>query len=193
MPDVPPKTPMVPARLQWESGEEYVYKDDQGLPVMVPQFDPLLEDFVERHNHGASEDAVVGGQVISSWQIDQKSWDTMDVVTKVKSELQSQTNKHYEDEDTYKQGALQCYNEHGNPDIQSGCPDYLSDAKRIGPATYNADGHTITIPQQFRHYLCHLCPFQQTAIAVELRRRKGLYNEQKVLEHRKQRRKKARQ
>lgn len=190
--DVPEKTPMVPARLQWESGEEYVYKDDQGLPVMVPAFDPLLEDFVIRHSHGVDENAFIGGAVVSSWQIDQKTWDSIDVVTKIKSELQAQTNQHYADQDTYKEAALQCYNSHGNPDITSGCPDYLDDSKRIGPATYEADGHTITVPPQFRHYLCHVCPFQQTAIQVELRRRRGLYNDQKVLEHRKRRRKAAR-
>ena len=49
-PDVPQGTPMVPARMIFKDGSDFTYKDDDGLPVMVPQFDPMLEDFVERTN-----------------------------------------------------------------------------------------------------------------------------------------------
>ena len=48
----------------------------------------------------------------------------------------------------------------------------------IGQWNYDdGDGHTITIPPQFRQYLCYMCPFQQTYIQVELRRRRGMYKE----------------
>jgi hypothetical protein len=52
----------------------------------------------------------------------------------------------------------------------------MNDDRRIGPATYDdGDGHVITVPPKFRQYLCYVCPFQQTYIQVELRRRRGLY------------------
>ena len=36
----------------------------------------------------------------------------------------------------------------------------------IGQWNYtDDDGHTITIPPQFRQYLCYMCPFQQTYVA----------------------------
>jgi hypothetical protein len=192
LPDVHPKTPLVPARLEWTSGEQYIYKDDKGLPVMVPAYDPVLEDFMLKHEHGAQEQQVLAGEVINVWTIDQKTWDSMDVVTKIKSELQDQTNRHYEDQDTYRTGAVACYNDHGNPTMESGCPDYLDDSKRIGPAQYNDDGHVITVPPQFRQYLCYLCPYQQSVIQVELRRRRGLYDINKTYDRRAKARKKAR-
>lgn len=192
IPDPAPNTPMVPARLEWKSGEEFVYTDDKGLPVMVPAYDPVLEDFLSKHEHGADEMAIVGGQVIAVWQVDQKTWDSIDVVTKIKTALKDQTNKHYEDTDTYREGAAKCYNEHGNPDLASGCRDYLDDSKRIGPAEYHEDGRTITVPPKFRHYLCYVCPYQQSVIQVELRRRRGQYNEQKVMANRARHRKKVR-
>ena len=46
----------------------------------------------------------------------------------------------------------------------------------IGRWNYNDDdGHKITIPPDFRQYLCYLCPFQHAYVQVELRRRRGLY------------------
>jgi hypothetical protein len=54
----------------------------------------------------------------------------------------------------------------------------MDDSKRIGNATYkDDDGRIITVPPKFRQYLCYVCPFQQTYINVELRRRKGYYKE----------------
>jgi len=49
MPDVPPKTPMIPAHIEFKEGFEYTYKDENDLPRMVPQFDPVFEDFVDKH------------------------------------------------------------------------------------------------------------------------------------------------
>lgn len=192
LPDVPPSTPKVPARLQWTTGEDYIYRDDKGLPVMVPAYDPVLEDFITKHEHGVDDNAMVNGQMVAVWAVDQKTWDSMDVVTKIKSELQEQTRRHYEDQDTYKDAANRCYNEHGNPDITSGCRDYLDDSKRIGPGQYKEDGHVVTVPPKFRQYLCYLCPFQQAYVQVEMRRRRGLYDDNKTMTHRKNMRKRAR-
>lgn len=174
MPDVHPKTPLIPAILEWTSGEQFIYRDDEGQPVMVPAYDPMLEDFIIKHEHGREEATVIGG-MIQVYSIDQKTWDSVDMVTKIRDELHEQNNAWYEDRDEYRTAATKCYNEHGNPDISTGCRDYMDDSKRFGPATYNADGRTITVPPKFRQYLCYLCPYQQAYINVELRRRKGYY------------------
>ena len=175
MPDVPPKTPLVPARIEFKEGFDFIYRDEEGLPQMVAAFDPILEDFVEKHSHGREDRDVIGG-LIQVYQVDQKTWDTMDVVTKIQTELQRQTNEWYDERDEYREEALKCYNRHGNPDIDSGCSDYMNEDRRIGPATYDdGDGHTITVPPKYRQYLCYVCPFQQTYIQVELRRRRGAY------------------
>lgn len=177
IPDVHPKTPMIPARLEWKNGESFVYRDEQGLPVMVPAYDPILEDFILSHEHGRDDRDVISGMV-QVYAVDQHTWDSMDVVTKIQAELQKQTNEWYEERDEYREAALKCYNDHGNPDLSTGCIDYMDDSKRIGHATYTDDeGRKITVPPKFRQYLCYICPYQQTYIQVELRRRRGAYQE----------------
>ena len=175
IPDVTPGTPYRPARLQWTTGEDYIFLDDKGLPVMVAAYDPVLEDFVEKHTHGYDDDKVIGG-LIQVWAVDQQTWDSIDVVTKIKKELQASTNHWYEERDEYREAAIACYNKHGNPDLGTGCPDYLSDDRRIGHGTYKTDdGGNVTVPPKFRQYLCYLCPYQYAYVNVELRRRKGYY------------------
>jgi hypothetical protein len=176
MPDVHPKTPLIPAILEWTTGERYVYREDSGLPVMVPAFDPILEDFVQKHNHGRDDQATLEG-MIQVFNIDEKTWNAVDAVTQIKSELQKQNDAWYEEKDEYRDSALKCYNAHGNPDLDHGCRDYMDDSKRIGPRTYKVeDEHrTVEIPDRFRQYLCYVCPYQQTYIQVELRQRRGAY------------------
>ena len=176
MPDVHPKTPLIPAILEWTSGERYIYRDDDGLPVMVPAFDPIMEDFVQKHQHGRDDQSVLEG-MIQVFNIDEKTWNSVDAVTQIKTELQKQNDAWYEEKDDYRDAALQCYNAHGNPDLQDGCPDYMDDSKRLGPATYKVEDskQVIEIPPKFRQYLCYICPFQQTYIQVELRRKRGAY------------------
>jgi hypothetical protein len=160
--------------MRWTSGEEYVFRGDDGLPIMVPAYDPVLEDFVGKHAHGYREDQVVGG-LINVWLVDQNTWDTMDVVTKVRTELQKQTGDWYAERNEYQEAAVKCYNDHGNPDLTTGCRDYLDDSKRIGPATYPTEDGPVTVPPKYRQYMCYVCPFSQAYVNVELRRRKGLY------------------
>lgn len=175
MPDVPKGTPMKSARLEWTSGETMLLKDEDGHPAMVPAYDVLLEDFVERHSHGYDDDKVIGG-LIKVWTVDQRTWDSMDVVTKVKSDMNKLTGKWYEDRDTYKEGAVMCFNDHGNPDLTSKCPDFMDDSKRIGAKSWRDDnGNNHVIPNRFRQYLCYQCPYTQSAIAVEVRRQRGAY------------------
>ena len=190
IPDVPKDTPLIPAILEYTTGERIVMPDEDGHPKMVPAYDPVLEDFVERHDHGMPDTAITHRHMVETWAVDQKTWDAMDVVTQIRSELEKQHQAHYEEQDEYKEEALKCYNRHGNPDLSSGCPDYLNDDRRIGPASYDdGDGHTITVPPKFRQYLCYVCPYQQTYIQVELRRKRGLYDDNKNLNMRKKRRK----
>ena len=192
IPDVPPKTPMVAARLEWESGEEYVYRDEHDNVVMVPAYDPILEGFVERHQHNLTEQFFVDGRVINVWQVDQHTWDTMDVVTKIKKELADQTQQHFEESDEYRDAATKCYNAHGNPDLSSGCRDFMTDEKRIGAASYKIEGRVHTVPNNLRVYLCHMCPYFQSYVQVEIRRKQGGYDINKAMDHRKQQRKRGR-
>lgn len=178
IPDPPHGVPMIPARLQWESGQDFIFRDDTGLPVMVPAYDPVLEDFTEKHRHHYDDNQLAMSGVIQVMAVDQKTWDSVDIVTKVKTELQKQTGQFYAEQDEYKQAALKCYNAHGNPDTVKGCRDYMADDKRIGPASYSdGEGRTVRVPDKFRQYLCYICPFQQSYINVELRRRKKMYTD----------------
>ena len=49
--------------------------------------------------------------------VEQKTWEAMDVVQMVKGQLHEQTSQWYEDRDTYREGAVECYNAHGNPTL----------------------------------------------------------------------------
>ena len=90
----------------------------------------------------------------------------------VQGQLHKQTSQWYEDRDTYREGAIECYNAHGNPTLEGGgCLDYLDDSKMIGKAEYHDEGRTITIPKKLRQYLCYQCPYQQSYINVEIRRK----------------------
>ena len=166
---------MIPARLTWTGGEDFIIKDENGLAAMVPAYDPVLEDFVEKHNHGMPDQAVVQG-AIQVFQVDQKTWDSIDVVTKIKNELHETTEQWYEDRDTYREGAITCYNEHNNPTTETGCIDFMDDSRRIGQAHYkDDDGKSHAIPRKHQMFLCHLCPYMQSYVTVEMRRRKGYY------------------
>ena len=88
MPDVHPKTPLVPAILEYQDGMRLVLPDEDGLPKMVPMYDPMLEAFVVKHDHGLPDQAVTHGQQIEVMAVDQRTWEAMDVVTRIKSELE---------------------------------------------------------------------------------------------------------
>lgn len=174
-PDVPPDTPKVPATMRYKSGEEFTYKDDDGHPVMVAKYDPMLEDFVERHDHNLEDSTFLREGVIEVISVEPKTWRSMDVMAMIREQIHQRTQQWYEDRDTYRIAATECYNAHGNPDLSTGCPDYLSDSKRIGNAVYEEDGHKVEIPAKFRQYLCYQCPYQQAYVNVEVRRRNGWY------------------
>lgn len=162
--DVPDDVPRIPATLKYmDMGveREYTVQDDQGMNVMVPEYDPVLEDFVGRHGHGLPDTAVGS---IKVFPVTQETWERMDVVTEVKKELASLTDMIFTESEHYKTEALKCYNEHHNP--KGGCIDYCDDSKVIGSSR---------MPKKHRAYLCYMCPVAQSFVATEIRAKKGYY------------------
>ena len=162
MPATPADIRRVPATIELESGETHTFKDDSGAVIMVPEFDPVLEDFVGRHGHGM--DDVANMQAIKVFPVDPKTWEKMDVVQELSKELAQVTGEFFEESKYYLEAATKCYNEHHNP--SDSCPDYLDDSKRIGPEVSPKD----------QTFLCHMCPYMHGVVNVELRRRKGWYD-----------------
>lgn len=178
-PDPPEDIPRIPARLEWTSGEVYDYRDDEGELVLVPAYDPILEDFLTQHEHGASEMSILNGEVVRVWQVDQRTWDSVDGVRQIKNQIKETYGVWYEDRDHYRTGATECYNKHGNPTLESGCGDFMDDSKLIGKKVYRTDTSQgdITVPPQWRQYLCYQCPYFQSYVQVEVRRKQGMYKE----------------
>jgi hypothetical protein len=157
---------MVPAKWvvhQDGRDHEYTFEDDTGLTIMVPEFDPLKEDFVGRHTHDQPDTACI--DYIKSFEIDQATFESANVVEMLQKELAQQTGEFFEESMHYKEEALKCYNAHGNPDIHNKCPDFQDDSKRIGRK----------VPPKYQMYLCAMCPYVQTQIAQEVRWKQGLY------------------
>lgn len=172
MPDPPPDVPKVPAKWQWEEDgqiREHVFTVDNkpdGEVIMVPEYDPLMDDFVERHTHGRPDTDAI--DYIKSFNVDQATYERVDVVTAIKKELSKATGEQFAESEHYKEGALQCYNAHGNPDAKKRCPDLFSDEKRIGRSK--------GVPKKHQMYLCHMCPFVQSEVVTMLRDRAKLYD-----------------
>ena len=166
--DPPPDAPRVPAVLQWDDNgviREHTIKDEAtGLVALVPEFDPILEDLVGRHSHGLPDTRVIDN--IKVWVCDQKTYDSMDATQFVKDQLQRATDELMQEVDYYKEAALQCYNKHGNPDLKKGCIDFLDESKIIGSKQ---------VPPNARVYMCHVCPYMQTYVAIEMRWKEDLY------------------
>jgi hypothetical protein len=166
IPDPPSNVPYVPATVAWDdhgAERQYTFTNDDGTNIMVPMYDPLLEDITGRHGHGRPDTDVM--QFIKVFPVDQETYEKLDVVTELKKELSKQTGQFFEEATYYRDEAAKCYNSHGNP--QGSCIDYLDDSKRIGSSH---------VPKKYQTFLCHLCPIQQSYINVEVRRRAGLYD-----------------
>lgn len=169
MVDPPPDVPKVPATLKWDDNgviREHTIKDEQtGLVAMVPEYDPIMEDYVGRHSHGLPDTMVIDN--IKVWACDQDTYDSLDAVEFVKEALAKQTDEMMTEVNYYKDEALACYNRHNNPDLQDGCVDFLDDSKILGSKR---------VDPRHRVYLCHMCPYMQTYVAVEMRHKADLYN-----------------
>ncbi len=174
--DPPPDAQKIPAVLKWDDNgvirEHTITEPHSGLVAMVPEFDPILEDLVGRHSHGLPDTRVIDN--IKVWVCDQKTYDGMDAAQFVKDQLQRATDELMEEVNYYKDGALACYNEHHNPDLKKGCIDFLDESKIIGSKQ---------VPPNSRVYLCHMCPYMQTYVAMEMRWKAELYtNPRKFME-----------
>lgn len=160
MVDPPADVPLVPARWVWDVGngqtEEHVFKDDDGNDIMVAAYDPLMDDFVERHTHGRPDTDSI--DYIRSFAVSQETWERVDVVTAIKKELSEATGEQFAESEHYKTGALECYNAHGNPDLKRKCLDVFSDEKRIGRST--------GVPKKHQMYLCHMCLTGDTEVVT---------------------------
>lgn len=170
LPDPPKSAPLVPARWEWVDDDgktqEYWFKDEGGQQMMVAQYDPALEDWVERHGHQEIPDELVHKHDL--WSIDQLTWDTGKVMDMAKQSMMGATGEMYAERDELKADAFSCFEEHHRP--KDSCPDVFSDSKVIGNHESNK-----RIPKDDKMYLCHLCPFvhgyvMPQARAVKLRR-----------------------
>jgi hypothetical protein len=174
MVDPPADVPMVPARWAWDVGsgqtEEHIFKDDDGNDIMVAAYDPLMDDFVERHTHDRPDTDSI--DYIRSFAVSQETWERVDVVTAIKKELSEATGEQFAESEHYKTGALECYNAHGNPDLKRKCLDVFSDEKRIGRST--------GVPKKHQMYLCHMCPYVQSQVMQEVRNKAKLYDPKAV-------------
>lgn len=163
LPDPPASAPRVPARLEWINAatgqhEEYTFRDDQGNAVMVAQYDPALEDWMERHDHPHPEHI----KIHDLWQTDQQTWQATDVVATVRKEISEQTGRSYVERDELKDAALECFEKHHRP--TDSCIDVFSEDRLIG----NHESNQHMAPND-RMYLCHLCPFVHGYVMPRIR------------------------
>jgi hypothetical protein len=166
LPDPPASAPRIPARWEWTdsaSGEtqEYVFRNEDGSPVMVAQYDPALEDWYERHDHPHPDHI----KIHDLWETDQQTWSTADVVATVRKEISEQTGKAYMERDELRDAAVECFHRHGMP--KDSCIDVFSEEKQIG----NHESNKNMAPHD-RMYLCHLCPFVHGYVMPRIRAEK---------------------
>ena len=169
LPDPPKSAPLIPARWEWEDEDgkmqEYWFRDEGGQQMMVPKYDPALEDWAERHEHREIPDTVHKHDL---WAIDQLTWDTGKVMEMAQGSMLDSTGQMYKERDELKDDAFNCFVQHKRP--KDSCPDVFTDAKVIG--NHESNRH---IPKDDQMYLCHLCPYvhgyvMPQARAVKLRR-----------------------
>jgi hypothetical protein len=166
LPDPPKTAPLVPARWEWvdEDGktQEHWFRDEAGQQVLVPKWDPSLEDWTARHEHLDVPETVKKHDL---WSIDQLSWDATDVVMHLQQSMREATGNAYAERDELKDEAMKCFEAHHRP--SDACPDVFSEAKQLGG--HESNKH---MPPNDRLYLCHLCPFVHGYVIPEVRRRK---------------------
>ena len=113
LPDPPEKAPLVPARWEWEDErghrEEFTFRDEAGQPVMVAQYDPALEDWVERHLH---QDIPETTRKHDIWGVDDLTWQTTDVVSHEQADRRAQLVFGLNGDDRVRLGANQISNVH---------------------------------------------------------------------------------
>lgn len=163
LPDAPKSAPLVPARWEWDDEDgkrqEYWFRDEGGQQMLVAQYDPALEDWVERHEHRDIPEKVHKHDM---WGTDQLTWDTANVMQAAQQSMLDTTGQMYAERDELKADAMDCFLAHHRP--KDSCPDAFSEAKTIGNHESNKHMH----PNE-RMYLCHLCPFVHGYVAPKAR------------------------
>lgn len=175
LPDPPQKAPLVPARIAWnENGQEkdYIFRGDDGMPVMVAQYDPALEDWIERHDH--PNIPIPDQQKFGLWHTDQQTWQAADVVATLKKELGEAMGSLYKERDELKDDAMACFEQHHRP--KTSCPDVFSESKLIGNHISNKH-----IKPDQRMYMCHACPYVHGFVIPAARHAKGYDNPTKIV------------
>lgn len=167
--DPPEGVPMVDAVWRWREGstirEEPILSDSTNTVAKVPAYDPLLEDYAGRHQHGMNDRDVVAAQHV--WEVDMQTFLTMNAAEFVKDKMQMEQDALVTESNHYKEEALKCYNRHGNPDLSKKCIDFRDPKKRIGSGR---------MPPEHQIHICHFCPYTQASIATELRAKMGFYD-----------------
>ncbi len=142
--------------------------------TMLDRF-PALEDYVERHKHGLSEEEHPGASI--PYFIDESKYMSGDVprtedeiendaVAYVKSHLADAGVQAGELRDELKDDAMSCWEKHQRPEYPGRrCPDYESSAKLIGRKN---------MAKEDRMYLCAFCPYS-VGVETEKRWRRGGY------------------
>lgn len=138
------------------------------LPDYVgdPTQDYLLGEVTRLHQHDdkPEEERRTAGMLFT---VDQATYDKMEAITKMGGHLDTHQWAHDEREQR-KLDAHVCWQFHGRPDQNRGCPDYQSPSKMMA----HPGGRVI--PKKDRQYLCYYCPFQ-AHVTHKLRLRKGMY------------------
>ena len=168
LPDPPASARKVPARVAWiEDGRtvDYVFMDpDTNLPVMVAEYDPALEDWLQRHEHAEVGDSLDKHQLYAA---DGEAF-AAGFMASLKKELKDSHGGMYSERDELKDDAMKCFNEHHRP--TSSCIDVFDESKIIGGHLSNKH-----MKKSDKMYLCHACPFVHGYVIPDVRHKKGYY------------------
>jgi hypothetical protein len=131
-----------------------------------PLNDVLLENWVQRHMHGFSEEQHPGGRVfafvgrdieVQGGRFDGRGVPVANEVEHVRTELARAGQEVFELKDELKEDAHKCFLRHKRPTYPDRkCIDYHDDSKWLGRKEH-IEGQTLAVQQG---YLCSYCPYE---------------------------------
>jgi hypothetical protein len=131
-----------------------------------PLNDVLLENWVQRHMHGFTEEQHPGGRVfafqgrdieVQGGRLDGVGVDIANEVEHVRSELAQAGHDVFELKDELKDEAQKCFLKHKRPEYpDKKCIDYHDDSKWLGRKE-KIEGQRVHTQQG---YLCSFCPYE---------------------------------
>jgi hypothetical protein len=146
-----------------------------------PGYDPLLQDWIDRHAHGlnldvepgSTYDAHPGGRLyqldtgnVTGANDEALSAIERRMVEEVRAEVAKANQEVYDLRDEVREDAVKCHLLHGQPSYPgSPCSDYQHSSKLIGRRN---------TPERFRQYTCTYCPYEST-VTVAKRALRGDY------------------